>query len=724
MSYSRPSARTLTGVLLGLMLFSIAAAPVVLGNDVPVASSPQGANPSVACGTTVTAPDGTKTFTNGNRPTGWADDVHPPTTVRVLRSQGANKGHVETVPFWWYVGVVMRAEYSTGADKPPLWMQIGAITVKEYGWYKAMHWEGGHVTFTSSVTDPVTLGVTTTSTSECYDLKDTTADQLYRPPQVDSNGVCIPNTGNCPTDSIYKNMAQTWHITLRKWNTTKNQSRMFLTGYRSGSKHPCAEDRTGFKIYQQSLRDCITKGLTLEETLRAYFDPVLIVDTRKQDSLCNLNGNTCDSNWWGDAPSLSDGGGNTAWTFYPGKADGFGAAVTGTFNVPFSSVLGWSTGNVDLPQAHSYAGDPNLLADVVMVTGSNVYVARATGVAQSPTAGHPFADLAATSFNIPSLPNGVSKAVFGDFDGDLMMDVGLIGDNGDGTWSMWVMRSAGNDHFYAPARVWTGADLSAATFVAAGDVNGDGKADLIVRDATGNFNVAASPATCGSMAVYGACTAPGGAALGTLNLALSDPGGLNNATFTVGDIDRDGRDDLVAVNAGTTTAVAAMRALPNASFNGKQSLWNSSANDLTGASALAMNVDPDGMADLAVIKSNGSALWLRTIERSSGPAQMVLSSSFPYTGQDKTAPSAPVNLRATASAGLTVSLVWNPSTDNSGGAVFYRIFRDGNKIGTQQPGLTYTDHPRAGWHAYTVKAVDGVGNLSSPSNKVTVKAVN
>ena len=157
-------------------------------------------------------------------------------------------------------------------------------------------------------------------------------------------------------------------------------------------------------------------------------------------------------------------------------------------------------------------------------------------------------------------------------------------------------------------------------------------------------------------------------------------------------------------------------------FTDKTALWSTSSLNLTGAQPVAMNVDPDGMADLALVQS-GSMRWLRTIERSASPALMVLSSDYPHFGVDTTPPTVPTGLTAAPSSGLTVSLGWNASTDDTGGAVFYRVFRDGRAIGSQQSGLTYMDHPKAGWHSYTVKAIDAAGNLSAASNKVTVKAV-
>ena len=209
-------------------------------------------------------------------------------------------------------------------------MRIGALTVKQYAWYKAMYWGGGRVTFLNPD------GVTTTT--QCYDLKDTTADQIYKDvkPDPDNPGQWIP--ANVPTEANLKAMRETWHISMRKWMPDKNKSRLFLSGYRSG-KAACraAPIADGFKIFQKSLRDCGIKGMTFEETMRRYFEPNLqLVDVRAHD-VVEDNGM-----WRGDLGVLNDNG---AWRLYRGNPDGFASGPTGSLG-NLGEVLGQGLGDV------------------------------------------------------------------------------------------------------------------------------------------------------------------------------------------------------------------------------------------------------------------------------------------------------------------------------------------------------------------------------------------
>ena len=418
-------------------------------------------------------------------PTRWADELHPPQTVRVLRSKGPNAGDVEVVNFWKYVGRVVRAEYSSGSSKPYPWMHIGAITVKQYAWWKSMHWGGGRVTKTNP---------DSSTTVKCFDLKDTTADQIYIDLKADPlhPDPADPNhwmDANMPTAANLQAMRETWHMTIRKWQPSENKSRLFLSGYRSGKKKPCGADGTGFRIYQKSLRDCGTKNLTLEETMREYFEPnMLVVDTRDRDM-------QDDNQWFGDLGVLVPQGQSAAYKLFNGTATSFNTGANGTFtNV--GTVLGQGVGNVDQPDTNG-ANDAKMLADLVMLVNDGGQRKLVTARAK------------ATGLDTPTTKNLVGspqQLLVADFDGDLFADAGVLSDAGAGNATLEVLKSKADGTWADAATWWTGQLDLDTDFVAAGDTNGDGKADLIMRSASaGTYSVAQSRASCSPMGAWGPC---------------------------------------------------------------------------------------------------------------------------------------------------------------------------------------------------------------------------
>ena len=86
---------------------------------------------------------------------------------------------------------------------------------------------------------------------------------------------------------------------------------------------------------------------------------------------------------------------------------------------------------------------------------------------------------------------------------------------------------------------------------------------------------------------------------------------------------------------------------------------------------------------------------------------------------DKTLPSAPTNLRAVSVTDTTISLAWDPSTDNAGVAG-YNIYRDTN-IDTSTICL-YTSQGLmpSKTHSFYVVAKDAYNNLSNPSNTISM----
>ncbi len=97
------------------------------------------------------------------------------------------------------------------------------------------------------------------------------------------------------------------------------------------------------------------------------------------------------------------------------------------------------------------------------------------------------------------------------------------------------------------------------------------------------------------------------------------------------------------------------------------------------------------------------------------------STTLSAQSRDRTPPTAPTNLAVTATTEQSVSLSWNPSTDNSG-RFTYLICCAGTTVAVDQAMTSHTLEGLQSGKTYTfrVYAKDGAGNLSKPSNAVTV----
>jgi chitodextrinase len=90
---------------------------------------------------------------------------------------------------------------------------------------------------------------------------------------------------------------------------------------------------------------------------------------------------------------------------------------------------------------------------------------------------------------------------------------------------------------------------------------------------------------------------------------------------------------------------------------------------------------------------------------------------------DRKPPTAPRNLRVTGFAHYSVSLAWDASTDNSGFLTYWILSSNGYRMSVpmDRTSATFTDGINAGvTHSFQMFAVDGSGNRSQLSNKVTV----
>ena len=162
-----------------------------------------------------------------------ASFTRPPSSIRVLR---VHSGRIQTVNFRKYVVTVMGKEWPSYLPQPVI--EAGAVAVKQYAWYHAIY-------------------SSRSNRGRCYDVKDSTSDQLYK-----------PGRSRVGADH-YSAMNKTWNVTLRK------DGRFFMTGYRTGAKVRCGKDRNGYKLFAKSAIQCARRGYGYQQILRTYYGPRL-----------------------------------------------------------------------------------------------------------------------------------------------------------------------------------------------------------------------------------------------------------------------------------------------------------------------------------------------------------------------------------------------------------------------------------------------------------------
>ena len=172
--------------------------------------------------------------------TGWKSTTVPPDYIRV----GRRDGSVDVVPFRKYVGVVSAREW-------PYWLpvaarRVGAIAVKQYGWYFTM--AGNHRS-----------GFVNAS-GKCYDVTDGTRDQLYKPERTSVRR------------ATWRAVDYTWDVSLRK------NGNFFMTGYRYGSDVNCGADADGRLLYERSVADCARKGKSTYAILNKYISGLTVLE--------------------------------------------------------------------------------------------------------------------------------------------------------------------------------------------------------------------------------------------------------------------------------------------------------------------------------------------------------------------------------------------------------------------------------------------------------------
>ncbi len=320
--------------------------------------------------------------------TGWTSSFVPPTSIRVYRTTSRR---TQTVSFRRYVEKVMASEWGTTA--PPAALEVGAIAVKQYAWYYAMHWRGGR-----------------DRAGQCYDVVDTTRDQLYNPSRT-------------PTANQLAAVAATWWVSFRKGD------RLFLTGYRAGTGS-CTANVDGWRLYQRDAVACVRRyGDTAETVARRFYSNLSWVVPGAGDVTGDGRGDvptvTVDPATGATTATVT-----TADTAYSEPAVDPSLGIVPLTTTPADRLLGRTAADV--------TGDrrPDLVQLVRTDTGTALEVMVATPSGYAPAATW-WSDTAVPTDPAvpvdPALPvvgatlgEGTFRLVVGDFTGDGIADAAIV----------------------------------------------------------------------------------------------------------------------------------------------------------------------------------------------------------------------------------------------------------------------------------------------------------
>ena len=168
-------------------------------------------------------------------PTGCSTDgtnSKPPSTILVYR---VSLGRVDRVDFKTYVKNVLPNEWVS--SWPAASLRAGAMAVRSYAWYWALH------------------STRKTSGGQCYDVRDDTADQVYRPSSaLSSTSSAVDNT----------------------WSARMTRSGNVLQAHYCSTTTACGAWVDGNWMSQYGSRDLANAGDSYQTILRHYYSGITL----------------------------------------------------------------------------------------------------------------------------------------------------------------------------------------------------------------------------------------------------------------------------------------------------------------------------------------------------------------------------------------------------------------------------------------------------------------
>jgi hypothetical protein len=524
--------------------------------------------------------------------TGWTSEAIPPDTIRVLRTLGPDAGRVQIVPFRAYVETVMAAEFGPGSPREA--MRAGAVAVKQFAWYKAMHWRGG-----------------SNSAGQCYDIADNGNDQWYLP------------LSKTPAESHIDAVAYTWPLSVRKG------SRFISTGYWAGPDAPCGSVVNGYRLFQKSASRCARDGMTAEQILRVFYGPDLSVirpgaHDMNGDGFGDIavlfdgpSGSTVRL-YAGDALATAETGATTTGSAWPNPIDAPATAPRGVGDVDGDGradlvyVRSGSTGLPEVAVARFVAGGISSAAEADSPEQYRAAAAAGT-VLEPPTAWWSAHDESATA--TATMPAALLVA---DFTGDGLADAAYVStDPTTGLLSVELLVSDGAS-FESPVRWWSGARSSTLTAAVAGDFDGDGRMDIAL--VTGGPTAASTPDEAAQPAPAGVLSVD--VLRGTRGETFDDPAPWGSLAFPAeaapiivgGDWDRDGCEDLMALWSNSPSGIQATALMSDGKKLRAAAFRSTTTGFNMGAARFATSdINGDGRTDIVALYDAGAGGGTRMI---------------------------------------------------------------------------------------------------------------